>query len=267
VSAAGKRLKERAELDARKKQEKEARVEAARKELIAEGLTVRVLDDDYSVTSEDMEWDYDQWEVVDHAVDWNTGKGNFKVIIGMRAGATEATKMWMWGQRGTLMLDGAPMEVLDACIKEKCEHPVYREQITPRKVGKKKEKVEVMEKPKKRKPCNHSSYDLGLSYNADPEVNPGWCAPGKFLFGVKCAICGSPFVQKAPPARDGGGKKKGDPKVPSTNNAVCCCNNIRNRNGNSEEGCSHANCTPCWDEAVLKASKSDDGFRTSRSGR
>jgi len=100
------------------------------------------------------------------------------------------------------------MEVLDAYIKEKCEHPVYREQITPRKVGKKKEKVEVMEKPKKRKPCNHSSCDLGLSHNADPEVNPGWCAPGKFLFGVKCAICGSPFVQKAPPAGDGGGKKK-----------------------------------------------------------
>ena len=50
-----------------------------------------------------------------------------------------------------------------------------------------------MEKPKKRKPCNHSSCDLGLSHNADPEVNPGWCAPGKFLFGVKCAICGSPY--------------------------------------------------------------------------
>ena len=63
--------------------------------MIAEGLTVRALDDDDSVTSEDMEWDYDQWEVVDHAVDWNTGKGNFKVIVGMRAGATEATKMWM----------------------------------------------------------------------------------------------------------------------------------------------------------------------------
>ena len=149
MSAAGKRLKQRAELDARKKQEKEARIEAARKELIAEGLTVRALDDDDSVTSEDMEWDYDQWEVVDHAVDWNTGKGNFKVIIGMRAGATEATKMWMWGQRGALMLDGAPMEVLDACIKEKGEHLVCREQITPRKVRKKKEKVEVMEEPKR----------------------------------------------------------------------------------------------------------------------
>ncbi len=78
----------------------------------------------------------------------------------------------------------------------------------PRKVVKNKKKEEVSEIPKKKKPCDHSCYDLGLSYNADPEVNPGWCAPGKFLFGVKCAGCASPFVQKAPPARDGGGKKK-----------------------------------------------------------
>jgi hypothetical protein len=269
VSAAVKRLKERAEEHARKKEEKEKQVEATREALIAEGLTVRVLDDDNdTVTSEDMEWEYDQWEVVDHAVDWNTGKGNFKVIIGMRAGMTEASKMWMWGQRVTLMLDGAPEEVLDACIREKCEHRVYRDQMLPRKLTTKKKKVEMMEKPKKKKPCDHSCHDLGLSYNADPEVNPGWCAPGKFLFGVKCAGCGSPFVQKAPPAGEGSGKEPGDPQVPSTTNAVCCCNNIRNRNGTSEEGCSHAKCTPCWNEGILKASKSDDRSRaSSRRGR
>jgi hypothetical protein len=81
-------------------------------------------------------------------------------------------------------------------------------------------------------------------------------AAGKFLFGVECAGCGSPFVQKAPPAREGrGGKEPGDPQVPSTTNAVYCCNNLHNRNGTSEEGCSHANCKLCWDAAVLKASK------------
>jgi hypothetical protein len=268
MSAAGEKLKARTEEYSRKKEETEKQVEARRKELLAEGLTVRVLDDDDTVTSQDMEWDCDQWEVVDHAVDWNTGKGNFKVIIGMRAGATEATKMWMWGQRTALTLDGAPKEVVDAYIKENCEHPVYREQMYPRKVVKNKKKEEVSEIPKKKKPCDHSCYDLGLSYNADPEVNPGWCAPGKFLFGVKCAGCASPFVQKAPPAGEGSGKEPGDPQVPSTTNAVYCCNNIRNRNGTSEEGCSHAMCTPCWNEAILKASKSDDGSRaSSRRGR
>ena len=196
MSAAGEKLKATAEEHARKKEETEKQVEARRKELLAEGLTVRVLDDDDTVTSQDMEWDCDQWEVVDHAVDWNTAKGNFKVIIGMRAGATEATKMWMWGQRTALTLDGAPKEVVDAYIKENCEHPVYREQMYPRKVVKNKKKEEVSEIPKKKKPCDHSCYDLGLSYNADPEVNPGLCAPGKFLFGVKCAGCASPSCRK-----------------------------------------------------------------------
>jgi hypothetical protein len=108
------------------------------------------------------------------------------------------------------------------------------------RVVRKKNSVMIVEKPKIKKPCNHSSYGLGVLYNADPEVNPGWCAPGKFLFGVKCAGCGSPFVQKAPPK--GGGKKPGEPQVPSTTNPVCCCNNLRNQNGALEEGCSHANC-------------------------
>ena len=107
-----------------------------------------------------------------------------------------------------------------------------------------------------------TSYDLGLSYHADPEVNPGWCAAGKFLFCVECAGCGSTFVQKAPPAQEGGGKERGDPQVPSTNNAVYCCNNLCNQNGSSDEGCSHAYCKCCWDAGLLEAAKS--GVRASR---
>ncbi len=193
MSAAGEKLKARAEEYLRKKEETEKQEEARRKELLAEGLTVRVLDDDDTVTSQDMEWDCDQWEVVDHAVDWNTAKGNFKVIIGMRAGATEATKMWMWGQRTALTLDGAPKEVVDAYIKENCEHPVYREQMYPRKVVKNKKK-EVSEIPKKKKPCDHSCYDMELSYNALPELNPVRCAPAICVVVVTFVRCASSFV-------------------------------------------------------------------------
>ena len=69
-SAAGKKLKERAELKTRKEAENEVQVEARREELIAEGATPIVLDDDKSGGSDDMDWESDQWEVVDHAVDW-----------------------------------------------------------------------------------------------------------------------------------------------------------------------------------------------------
>jgi hypothetical protein len=266
LSPAAKRIKERFDNQEKKKAKLEEEIEERRALLISEGLTtVKILDDDESVVGDDdMEWTEDQYEVVDHAVDWKTAKGNFRVIIGMRAGKSESTEMWMWGQRTALLLDGMDKSKLDAYIQEKCDHPVYREHLN--RVVRKKDSVMVVEKPKTKKPCDHSSYDLGLSYNADPEVNPGWCAPGKFLCGVECAGCGSPFVQKASPAGEGSGKKPGDPQVPSTTNAVYCCNNLRNRNGTSEEGCSHANCKRCWEEAVLKASKSD-GPRASRRGR
>jgi hypothetical protein len=260
-SAAARKLQGRAEVMERKATEKEQQIQARRKQLISEGVTPRLLDDDYSAASDDMEWDNDQWEVVGHAVEWSTAKANFKVLTGMRSGDGEATEMWMWGQRQALLLDGIDKSVLDKYIEEKCEHPVYQEQLRTRVVRIKKT-VEEEEKPKKRRACDHSSYDLGLSYHADPEVNPGWCAPGKFLCGVVCAGCGSPFVQKAPPALDGGSKQRGDPQVPSTNNAVYCCNNLQNRTRTSDEGCSHAYCKRCWDQGLLEASKS--GVRASR---
>jgi hypothetical protein len=44
-------------------------------------------------------------------------------------------------------------------------------------------------------------------------------AAGKFLLGVECAGCGSPFLQKAPPDnREVDGKEPGHPQVPSTTN-------------------------------------------------
>ena len=265
----GRNMKERAEDQERNKGKEKKGIEARRDFLLDEGLTtVKLLDDDESAGSRDMNWANDQWEVVDHAVDWTTGKGNYKVIVGMRESvrSEEAEPMWLWGQRSALLQDGMNKSNLDAYIEENCKHPVYREHLN-RVVRKKKEKkTAVVEKPKQKKPCDHSSYNLGLSYHADPEVNPGWCAPGKFLWGVECAGCGSPFVQKAPPARDGDGKEPGDPQVPSTTNAVYCCNNLRNRNGTSEEGCSHANCKRCWDAGLLKASRSD-GPRASRRSR
>jgi hypothetical protein len=224
LTPTAKRIKERYDDHEKKNAKKEKEIGERRAFLIAEGLTtVKVLDDDESeLGDDDMEWTEDQFEVVDHMVDWKTAKGHFRVVIGMRAGRSESTEMWMWGQRTALLLDGVDKSKLDACIQENCDHSM------------------IVEKPKIKKPCNHSSYGLGVLYNADPEVNPGWCAPGKFLFGVKCAGCGSPFVQKAPPK--GGGKKPGEPQVPSTTNPVCCCNNLRNQNGALEEGCSHANC-------------------------
>jgi hypothetical protein len=262
VAAAEQDLKERVENKERKEAEREKDIEARRELLIAEGLTtVKLLDDDdHSEGSDDMEWDYDQWEVKDHAVDWKTAKGNFRVIIGMRQTVNGAVPMWMWGRRNTLLLDGMDRSNLDACINDKCDHPIYREHLN--KVSTKKKTMEV-EKPKKKIQCDHSSYDLGVSYHADPEVNPGWCAEGKFLFGVECAGCGSPFVQKAPQACAWAEKEPGDPQVPSTTNAVYCCNNLRNRNGSSGEGCSHAYCKRCWDTGVLNAAESG-GPRASR---
>jgi hypothetical protein len=210
--------------------------------LISEGLTAaKTLDGDKSVVGDnDIEWKEDQCEVVDHAVDWKTAKGHFRVVIGITAGRSESTEMWTWGQRTALLLDGVDKSKLDACIQEKCDHPVCRKHLN--RVMRKKDSVMAVEKPKIKKPCHHSSHNLGLSYNADAEVNAGWCVPGKFLFGVKCAGCGSSFVQKALPARKGSGKKPGDPQLPSTANPVCCCNNLCDRNGTLEEGCSHASC-------------------------
>ena len=99
-SAAGKKLKEKAELWKRKEEEDKVKVEARREELITEGVTPIVLGDDKSEGSDDMDWESDQWEVVDHAVDWNTAKANYKVVTGMRAGENGAEQMWvMWGQR------------------------------------------------------------------------------------------------------------------------------------------------------------------------
>jgi hypothetical protein len=266
LSPAARRIVKMCDDEEKKRTKKEKEVDDRREFLISEGLTtVKMLDDDDSVVGDDdMEWTEDQYEVVDHAVDWKTAKGNFRVIIGMRAGESESTEMWMWGQRTALLLDGMDESKLDKYIQENCDHPVYREHLN--RVVRKKDSVIVMEKAKTKKQCDHSSYDLGLSYNPDAEVNPGWCVPGKFLFGVECAGCGSPFVQKAPPTAEGCAKKPGDPQVPSTTNAVYCCINLRNRNGTSEEGCSHALCRRCWDGAVLKASKSD-GPRASRRGR
>lgn len=267
VEAAVQNLEERVENKEKKEAEKELDVKARRELLIAEGLTtVKLLDDDdHSEGSDDMEWDYDKWEVKDHAVDWKTAEANFRVVIGMRATVNGAVPMWMWGRRNTLLLDGMDKSNLDAYINDKCDHPIYREHLdkvsTKRKTTKRKT-VEV-EKPKKKIQCDHSTYDLGVSYHANPEVNPGWCAEGKFLFGVECAGCGSPFVQKAPQASAWADKEPGYPQVPSTTNAVYCCNNLRNRNGSSGDGCSHAYCKRCWDAGVLKAGKSG-GPRASR---
>jgi hypothetical protein len=261
ASGAEKKILERVELAKRKAAEKEEEIEARRKKLIAEGVTPRILEEDTRELGEDdMEWESDQWEVVGHAVEWSTGKANFKVVTGMRSGDGGATQMWTWGQRQALLLDGFNRSVLEKYIDENCEHQVYREVF--KRVVKIKTPLEPA-KAKKKEACNHSSFSLGLSYHADPEVNPGWCVPGKFLFGVECAGFGSPFVQKAPPAVDGGGKQqRGDPQVPSATNGVYCCNNLRNRNGGSDDGCSHAYCRHCWDEGLLEASKS--GVRASR---
>ncbi len=203
-----KKIDKRLELVAEKANKLEMDMQAKREKLISEGVTPKILEDDSSETgSSDMDWDCGLWKVADHAVEWKTAKPNFKVITGMRAvSAGHATEKWVWGQREALGVDDFDMSVLDKYVEENCDHPVCREHLN--RVVRKKDSVIAMEKAKTKKQCDHSSYDLGLSYNPDAEVNPGWCVPGKFLFGVECAGCGSPFVQKAPPARDGGGKKK-----------------------------------------------------------
>jgi hypothetical protein len=258
-SATDKRRRERAEELEKLKAEEEKEIQARRQQLISEGLTPRILDDDLSAGSDDMQWAEDQWEVVDHAVDSITARGNFKVVTGMRSGDGEATKMWMWGRWDALVCDGLDKSVLEDYVRRSCNHPVYDKPPPPPAVVArvKKPVVRQVEKPKQNKACNHSSYSLGLSYHPDPEVNPRWCAAGYFLSGVKCAVCGSPFVEKAPPARE-----RGDPQAPSGANAVYCCINLRNRTAASEEGCSHACCKACWDEGVLQAS--NNGARVSR---
>ena len=256
-----KRINKRLELVAEKANKLEMDMQAKREKLISEGVTPKILEDDSSETgSGDMDWDCGLWKVADHAVEWKTAKPNFKVITGIRAvSAGHATEKWVWGQREALGMDDFDVSVLDKCVEENCDHPVYQKNV-PRVVRRKKTVMPV-EQPKKKKECDHSSFDLGLSYHPDPEVNPGWCAAGKFLFGVECAGCGSPFVQKA----DSEDKNRGAPQVPSTANAVCCCNNLRHRNGTSGDGCDHACCRRCWDEGLLAASNS--GVRTSRRAR
>ncbi len=91
-SAAGKKLEERTSEE--KKTKDEVPPEARLEELIANGVTPMVLDDDKTGGSDDMEWESDQWEVVGHAVDWTTAKANYKVVAGMRLGETEAAQMW-----------------------------------------------------------------------------------------------------------------------------------------------------------------------------
>jgi hypothetical protein len=241
--AATTKLRERTEQMKKTAADKDKETQARREQLILEGVTPKILDDDCSaVGSDDMEWDDNQWEVVDHAVDWTAAKANFRVATEMRSGDSGATQTWMWGQRQASVFDGLDESVLDDCIRRKCDHAICKEPAPP--VVRIKKPAEV-EKPKKTKACDHSSCNLGPSHHPDPEVNPGWCAAGKFLFGVECAGCGSPFVQKAPPAGAGGGKERGHPQVPSTGNVVHCCNDLRNRTGASDGGCSHACCKRC----------------------
>ena len=257
--AVAKKLNDRVQLAETKEREKNTAIEERRKELVLDGVTPITLDDDeVSAFDEDDEWDCDEWEVVDHAVDWKTAKANFRIIIGKRAGDGETANLWMWGQRQALLLDGFDKTKLDKYITEKCEHPVYKERQA--KVVRIKQVVVPDLLPRLKKACKHSSFELGLSYHADPEVNPGWCMPGKFLFGVECAGCKSPFVTKALPPGDG--KTRGKPQVPAASNAVYCCNNLRFRNGSSPDGCDHAYCKQCWDEGLLSASVS--GTRPSR---
>jgi hypothetical protein len=174
LTPTAKRIKERYDDHEKKNAKKEKEIGERRAFLIAEGLTtVKVLDDDESeLGDDDMEWTEDQFEVVDHMVDWKTAKGHFRVVIGMRAGRSESTEMWMWGQRTALLLDGMDKSKLDACIQENCDHPIYRAHLN--RVVWKKNSMAVVEKPKMKKMCDHSSYDLGVLHNADPEVNPGW---------------------------------------------------------------------------------------------
>ena len=257
--ASAKKLNERVQLAETKERVKNDAIEARRKELVLDGITPITLDDDeVSAFDEDDEWDCDEWEVVDHAVDWKTAKANFKLITGKRAGDGETASLWMWGQRQALLLDGFNETKLDRYITERCKHPVYNERqakVARTKLGVVRELV-----PRVKRQCKHSSFELGLSYHADPEVNPGWCMTGKFLFGIECAGCKSPFVQKALPPGDG--KTRGEPQVPAASNGVYCCNNLRFRNGSSPDGCDHAYCKQCWDEGLLRASVS--GTRPSR---
>lgn len=187
---------------------------------------------------------------MDHAFDWKTAKANFKMIAGKRSGDSEAAQMWMWGQRQALLLDGFNGSELDRHADKKYkQHPVCKERVTW--VARIKQGVVKEHVPRVGTACKHSSFELGLSCHTDPEVNPGWCMAGKFLFGVERAGCKSPFVQKAGPGGDG--KTRGEPQVPAASNAVCCCNNLRFRNGSSPEGCDHACCKQCWDEGLLNA--------------
>jgi len=265
VAKIQEKLNKRLELEEEKGKKLEKEIQARREKLMSEGVTPRILVDDISdVGDDDMDWESDLWEVVDHAVEWKTGKPNFKVITGMRMDLGGASDKWIWGQREALHSDNFKMSVLDKYIEEKCDHPIFQKSV-PRAIRIKKTLPVEPEKAKMKKECDHSSFELGLSYHADPEVNPGWCAAGKFLFGVECAGCGSPFVQKMPEDRGGEDKKRGAPQVPSTTNAVYCCNNLRNRNGTCGEGCDHAYCRRCWDEGLLEASKS--GVRASRRAR
>jgi hypothetical protein len=134
-------------------------------------------------------------------------------------------------------------------IHKKCDHPVFQKGLT--QVVRIK-KTTAHEKPEKKRVCDHLSFDLGLLCHANPEVNPGWCAARKFLFGVECAGCGSPFVQKALQAQDSGDKERGAPQILSRANPACCCINLHDQTGTGGKGCGHAHCKHCWDEGSLR---------------
>jgi hypothetical protein len=77
LSPTAKRIKERCDDHKKEKAKKEKEIEERRAFLIAEGLTAaKMLDDNKSVGDNDMEWTEDQFEVVDHAVDWKTPRAS-----------------------------------------------------------------------------------------------------------------------------------------------------------------------------------------------
>jgi hypothetical protein len=82
--------------------------------LTLEGVTPRKLDDDISEEGpNNMEWESDLWEAVDHEVEWSPAAANFKVITGMRSGEGGAMQKMVWGQREALLFDAFDELVLD----------------------------------------------------------------------------------------------------------------------------------------------------------
>ena len=115
---------------------------------------------------------------MDHAVDWKTAKANFKIITSRGpSGDGEAPKMWMWGQRQVLLLNGFNGTVPDRYIDEKCKHPLYKERVA--RVARIKQGVVKEPLPQVKKACKHSSFELGLSYHARGSGSESWLVPGR----------------------------------------------------------------------------------------